>query len=415
VVRTESSDDLETAPHAGALDICEIAGSLRRALATFDPALLSASDCVLVAEELTASAKACTAASLLAASRAAQSGAHRDRGFREAASWIAHEAGSTARQAKDALETARSLDRCPRTREALLAGDVSMSQAHEIAKAEQERPGAEADLLEVARNGNLTQLRDQARERRLKSVSPDVLRRRQLAARRFRWWRDGLGMLCFDGALPPDVGLPFLNRLEHLAQRLRRDASARGGTAEPFERYASDAFAALTRGGEPGVRSDSTRTELVIVCDLRAWRRGHAHATEPCHLIGGGPIPVEIAKQLATDAFVKGVLHDGVEIRTVRHFGRRMKAELKTALDLGPAPAFTGPACIDCGWSGHGVQYDHLDPVANGGLTTFKNLVARCRPDHEAKTERDREEGRLGKRPRSPKDRLTARRDTGPP
>jgi hypothetical protein len=31
-----------------------------------------------------------------------------------------------------------------------------------------------------------------------------------------------------------------------------------------------------------------------------------------CHLIDGGPLPVELAKELSKDAFLKTALHDGI-------------------------------------------------------------------------------------------------------
>jgi hypothetical protein len=73
-----------------------------------------------------------------------------------------------------------------------------------------------------------------------------------------------------------------------------------------------------------------------------------------------------------------------------------MSAELRTALALGPAPGFDGAVCVDegCGRR-HDLEWDHVDPVANGGLTTYENLVPRCRPHHWAKTERDRAAGLL--------------------
>ncbi|HEY1633944.1 MAG TPA: hypothetical protein VGF64_04245, partial [Acidimicrobiales bacterium] len=48
---------------------------------------------------------------------------------------------------------------------------------------------------------------------------------------------------------------------------------------------------------------------------------------------------------------------------TVKHFGRHIPAELRTALDLGGPPDFDGVICVDCG-TRHHIQYDHVDPVA---------------------------------------------------
>jgi hypothetical protein len=142
----------------------------------------------------------------------------------------------------------------------------------------------------------------------------------------------------------------------------------------------------------------SERAELVIVCDLFAWRRGHAHSGEVCHIIDGGPIPVPLAQELGRDAFLKAVLHDGVAIHTVKHFGRHLRAELRTALDLGTAPTFTGAQCADCGRR-FALEYDHVNPVANHGPTAYANLTPRCWADHRAKTERDRQAGLLGPNP----------------
>lgn len=51
--------------------------------------------------------------------------------------------------------------------------------------------------------------------------------------------------------------------------------------------------------------------------------------------------------------------------------------------DLGPGPAFDGVRCIeaDCGRR-HGLEWDHIDPVANGGPTSMQNLAPRCWPHH---------------------------------
>jgi hypothetical protein len=356
------------------------------------PALLSGSDCATVAEVLSKTEKACAAGRARAGARAVATGEHRGRGFSDGADWLATRTGTTVGQARGELEAAKAVEALPATAAALLAGELSLAQASEIIKTESETPGAEAKLLKVARNSDLGQLRDEARDHRQAKADVHELHRQQLRARHFRRWRDRLGMVCFTGALPPETGVPFINRLELAAQRARRAVHQAGGERERFEAYAADALAAMAVGEGP---ARSSRADLVIVCDLFAWRRGHAHPGEVCQVIGGGPVPVELAHELGKDAFLKAVLHDGVTIHTVKHLGRHFPAELRSALDLGPVPAFTGAQCADCG-SRFGLEYDHINPLANNGPTSYSNLEARCWADHQAKTERDRQAGLLG-------------------
>ena len=373
-----------------AVRVIETAEAFLSAVSGYDPAGATAGDCVAIAEVTARVEKGASGLRVLAAVRAVDAGAHKEAGVADPVAWVARQGGTTGSEARGALEFARSLDAHPATKEALLSGDVSFAQAREIAKFEDEAPGHEQELLEVAKAGDLTKLRDDTRERRLSRTRPEDLHERQMAARRFRHWKDGLGMVCFEGALPPETGLPFVQRIEREAARRKTDAK-RDGTAERFEVHSADALVALTAGGGAGAKG---RTDLVVVCDLYAWRRGYARTGETCHLIGGGPIPVDLAKELSEDAFIKVVLHDGVEIQKVHHVGRKYTAELRTALDLGPVPAFTGRVCIDCGrtW---GLQNDHDDPVAHTGLTSYDNIRARCYRCHQEKTERDRKAGLL--------------------
>lgn len=116
-----------------------------------------------------------------------------------------------------------------------------------------------------------------------------------------------------------------------------------------------------------------------------------------CQAIGGGPLPVERVRELSRDAFIKAVLHDGVRVGTVKHFGRHITAELRTALELGGPPGFESAVCAELGCGRrYGLEWDHIDPLANGGATSYDNLAARCWPHHRDKTERDRAAGRLG-------------------
>ena len=374
----------------------QLARQLRQALETFDPALMSAGDCVRAVQTLTATERACSAARARAAARAVELGAHREQGFSTGADWLSRQMGSTNGDARNSLEAATAVEECPETKQALLAGELSLQQAHEISRSHAEMPGAEHELVELAKRSGLSALRDAVREKRNRRTDPAALHERQHRLREFRHFLDREGMVRFSGALTPEVGIPLVNRVEAEANRRRREARAAGGR-EDFSSYAADALAAMLAGSG---RGHSTRSDLVMVCDIRSYRRGHQHPGELCHISGGGPIPVQSARELGEDAFIKAVLHDGVQVQTVRHFGRHISAELRTALELGSPPDFTGAKCVEpeCGRR-YGLEWDHVDPVANGGPTSLDNLQPRCWPHHRDKTERDRRAGLLRARP----------------
>ena len=81
------------------------------------------------------------------------------------------------------------------------------------------------------------------------------------------------GMIRFRGALPPEVGVPFVNRVDAETDRAWRTAK-RANRLETRNAHAADAFVRLTAEG----RSARGNTDLVVVVDLRAYRRGHAHS-----------------------------------------------------------------------------------------------------------------------------------------
>ena len=377
-------------------DLWRLAQQLRDALCDFDPSLLSPKDCLAAVERLAATEKACAALRVRLAARAVEHGAHRDQGFSTGIDWLAQQMGSTNAEARNALETAKSVEECPETKAALLSGELSLAQAHEIGRSYSEMPDAEREFVEVARTSGLGALRDAVRDRRLRDADPARLHQRQRRLREFRHWRDREGMVRISGAFTPEVGLPIVNRIEADADRRRRDRRAEG-VEEPFCAHAADALAAMLSGSGKG---HATRSELVVVCDLAAYRRGHLHEGERCHLVGGGPIPVDLARTIGEDAFLKAVVLDGVSIHTVKHFGRHINAELRTALELGSPPGLQGAHCVEagCGRS-YGLEWDHVDPVANGGSTSYDNLQPRCWPHHRDKTERDRRSGLLGRVP----------------
>jgi hypothetical protein len=381
---------------------CELLGDVLSAL---QPGVLSGVECARVVETLSVAEKRCAGVRALAALRASECQAHKERGFSDPATWLAHCSGVTVGDANAALATAACLDACDATREAVLAGQVSMAQAGEITKAERAVPGSEAELLDLAARSSVGGLRDAARKRRLEAQDDQERHRRQRQSRYFRHWQDDQGMIRISGAFTPEVGVALCNRVDAMTDRLWRDAqrdakgvstSDRGGpSGEARECVAADALARLVVGGE-GAHSGRS-ADLVLVCDAAAFYRGHTHRGETCHVVSAGPVPVAVAWELAVDAFIKAVLHDGTDITTIAHFGRHINAKLRTALNLGDPPLFDGARCAEDGCDRrYHLEWDHANPVANSGMTSLENLEPRCHPCHQEKTRRDREAGLLG-------------------
>jgi hypothetical protein len=293
------------------------------------------------------------------------------------------------------LETAKAAATRSATDAALREGRVSLDQAREIVRAEAAVPGSERSLLAVAGTRGMAGLREEARRIVLGSIDRDELHRRQRAARSVQHWVDHEGMVAGRFRLPPDVGVPFVNRLETQTDRVHR-AAHKEGRREPREAYAADALLALTKGRG---KARARRADVVYVCDVRAAVRGHTHGDELCHVVGGGPVPVDVVRAAAVDAFVKVVLRDGTKLDTIVHYGRHIPAALRTALELGDPERLDGAVCSEEGCDRrYGLQWDHDDPVANRGVTSYENLQAKCGSDHRAKTERDRRAGLLGDR-----------------
>jgi hypothetical protein len=309
--------------------------------------------------------------------------------------WVARTTGSTPAEARTTLSTVAALASCPATSDAVKAGEVSLAQAREIASAELVVPGTESALLEVAATTGFAGLREEVRRVRLGAVDREELHAEQHRSRSVTHWVDALGMVSGGFRLPPEVGVPFVNRLDAETDRLRR-AAKREGVTEARDAHAADAFVAMTSAGDA---RRSTRADVVYVCDLNAAARGHTAGDELCHVVGGGPVPVSVVRAAAVSAFVMVAVRDGQKLDTIVHYGRKIPVELRTALELGDPQRLDGAVCSedDCDRR-YGLEWDHLDPVANGGPSSYENMRAECGPHHWEKTERDRKAGLLDSR-----------------
>jgi hypothetical protein len=139
--------------------------------------------------------------------------------------------------------------------------------------------------------------------------------------------------------------------------------------------------------GPAGTPAGSGRVgkELVIDINLQTYRRGTVLAGETCTIRGVGPVPVEIAHQWADDAFIKAVIRDGTDVRTVAHYGRHVPAHVKTALGV------LDTKCAVPGCSNPRVELDHDTPFADGGACSTTNLRPLCAHHHRQRTHHDYE------------------------
>jgi hypothetical protein len=370
--------------------------------------LLSGEACALVAEEMARVEKASAALRAMAAARAADSGAHREAGFADPEEWVANMTGETRHKARADLATGSRLADCPTTKAAAVDGELSLGQAEDITKTEHEKPGSEAKLVETAKSSTRKQLSEECRKRRQEGVDPEKLAAKQRAMRSFRSFIDGDGMQAGLFKLEPIAGVALLARLQVEADRRHREAK-RAGSIEPWEAHAADALVAILEAGlgwsAPPTGTDVVpapkpraprRADVVVVIDLRTYRTG-LHEDSVCHVMGGGPVPPDIVREMEKDAFLKVVFHDGVNVHTVTHVGRYRKAELETALELGGPPEFDGVTCSGCG-NKFRLEWDHVKPVCAGGVTSFENEDPKCWRCHSEKSRQEREAGLYDRR-----------------
>jgi hypothetical protein len=148
-------------------EVRELAEALCDALTAFEPARYSGADCVALTELLSRTANSCQVAGARAATKVAESGAYRERGFTSPVDWLARASGSSVRAARAALGTVAAVKDCPATRDALVAGKVSLAQATAITS----MPEDEAELLEIAMRSSLGALREEARTTRCRRVA----------------------------------------------------------------------------------------------------------------------------------------------------------------------------------------------------------------------------------------------------
>jgi hypothetical protein len=123
--------------------------------------------------------------------------------------------------------------------------------------------------------------------------------------------------------------------------------------------------------------------KLLIRVDYDTWVRGFALTGETCELVGYGPIPVSVARDLCAtgDPFVAAILTKGRALVGVAHLGRHPTAFQQTALE------WLYPTCAAQGCTVRArLERDHELDWSRTHFTMLDHLDLLCRHHHRLKT-----------------------------
>jgi hypothetical protein len=304
-------------------------------------------------------------------------------------SWLAERFRVAHSAAVGEVRMARALEAMPATREAVEAGDVSLSGAKVLVAAREadDEAFAEAEplLVEAATQHSVRDLhrvvghwRTAVESRRRAEIDDDPLRER----RRLHVSPTVFGMVRIDGDLDPETGETVLTALRGCL-----DAEARSGAVEdrrsPAQRRA-DALGEicaryLSQTDRPEVAGDRPHVTVTVDLEALSGRRGKAEFDLT------GPIRGETARLVACDASVSRVIT-----------GPRSEP-----LDVGRRTPVVSPAlrravivrdrhCRFPGCDRPQAWCDahHVVHWADGGHTGLSNLILLCRRHHRLVHER---------------------------
>jgi len=330
-----------------------------------------------------------------------ETGSFAKEGHASAQDWLGAHSGSSAGAAKGRLAAAERAAVDPSLTEALHEGALSSAQLAVVTKAAAEAPESTGNLLELLDQGASHQeLSDAAARHKAAARSRENERARRdrvHATRHFRWRQDDSGGIRGEFFCDEVEWARVAPRLEARATELWKAA---GAGAELLEAYRLDAFLEVLAGsldhsgsghpgdpGNPGNPKGSSSSKgapvhAIVVIDAAALRRGTSEGDELCEIEGIGPVSVEAATELLSEASVRYVIREGFDIKTVTKSTRDVAACLEAALIVRDRT---------CGRPGCGkrlgLQIDHREvDFGDDGPTELDNLVRLCPQCHALKT-----------------------------
>ena len=308
---------------------------------------------------------------------------HRRDGYLTTASWLVdrHRLGWSA--ASREIRTARSLERMPRTKEALATGELTSSALQMLVWARQAHPAqfrqSEEALVETARRVPAGQLQRTVSHWRQKLDWEQGLKdaERLREQRRLTVSTTLLGMVRVDGDLDPETGETMLSALRDC---MRADSSRRDpGDQRTAAQRRADALGEVCRRwldapDRPLVCGE--RPHVAVIVDLEALEGRAGRRSELDHV---GPVHPEIVRRLSCDASLTRVVTRG----------RSEPLDVGRRTMVVPAPMRRAVVVLDghCRFPGCDrpppwCDAHHVKHWADGGETAASNLVLLCRRHH---------------------------------
>ena len=311
-------------------------------------------------------------------------------GAKSISEWLSTETDCAHYEAQSVVLLANQLQHLPVTTAALRSGVLSGTQAVEIARGAIVAPNTETQLLNLSKHATVRDLRD-ASSRVVAGATDEAERHRQVHKSRYlKSWTDLDGSFNLKARITAANGALVMAALKPLQDEVFK-AARKSGNHERPEAYAADALMVLCEkatntasdSAVGTIKTKTTRRNTVmnIRIDIDALKRGHTEHGEVCEIPGVGPIPVASATEYLGEAFLKLLVVDGVEIKTVAHMGRAIPAPLRTAVEERDRVCQV-PTCDMT----VGLEIDHIKPFSEGGAASFENLVRLCKRHHLQKT-----------------------------
>ena len=252
-------------------------------------------------------------------------------GSKNSAEWVALHTGAPIYEAQAVVILADQLRHLPQTVEAMNAGEISTAQAVEVARGATAEPHSEERLLNLAKSATVRTLCDEA-SRVIAAATDEVERHKRIHKNRcLKTWTDQDGAFNLKGQMTVANGALVMAALKPIQDEIFK-AARKSGAHERPEAYAADALMALCEkasasdsgSGANTIKTTRPQAVINIRVDIDALKRGHTEHGEVCEIAGVGPIPVAAATEYLGEAFLKLLILDGVDIKTVAHMGRAM-------------------------------------------------------------------------------------------